>query len=417
MELPLYLSIILLLLLLYSSAWISSAETALFSLSSHKIKTFKRDPDSRKRLIADLLSHPRDLLVTVFMINTCVNIFLQNIASDMFGYNAGWELKVGVPLVITLVFGEIIPKYIGLQNNISISYRDAPMINWLQNCLHYARKWVIAITTPVSRLMFFFLKKEDNISKEEIEHVLKTSEQHGVLTKDEAELLSGYLNLQDQSVKELMWPKEDIVFYEISQPLTKLVHLFVDESTTRVPVCDKSLENILGVISATSYFKLQDQISTPKDLIPFLQKPFYIPETTPARKLLKKMNETHHVLAMVVDEYGSVTGLITREDLIEEVIGEVQEPGGPSPLFIKAGKNEVIASGKWDLSELNEYFDSNLESKSNMVSVGGWLIEQLGDIPKSGLKYESNGFLFHVLAASPNRITRLFIRKLPKRHT
>lgn len=412
MELPLYISLLFLSLLLYWGAWISSCETALFSLSSHKLKTYQYDPDPRKKLIAELLSHPRDLLVTIFMINTCVNIFFQNVASDMFGTEAGWTLKVGVPLILTLVIGEIIPKYIGLQNNASIAYKTAPTVDWLQNSLKWVRKLIIWVTTPISRLMFFFLKKENTITKEEIEHVLETSEKHGVLEKDEAELLAGYLNLQDSQVKELMWPKEDILFYDLTQPISKLVYLFVEQGRSRIPICQGNLENVTGILTAIDFFKHQKKIVQPYDILPWIEKPYYVPETTSARQLLKRMDAQHKLLALVVNEYGSITGLISREDLIEVVIGQIEDSREIQPLFSKTGRNEVIASGKWELSEFNEFFGIELESPSNNVTIGGWLIEQLGDIPKTGSQHKLTGFLFQVLAANQTRIIRLFIRKL-----
>ena len=172
-----YYSIITLVILTLISAYFSASETALFSLSSIKIKAYQTNPDPRKQLIAKLVMQPRDLLVTVFMLNTLVNILLQNVASDMFGIDARWELTIGVPLALTLIFGEIIPKYIGIQNNVNIAYSVIPSINYFQNILKPLRKLIIYLTLPISRAMFFFLKKEDSISKEELEHVLKKSEE------------------------------------------------------------------------------------------------------------------------------------------------------------------------------------------------------------------------------------------------
>lgn len=411
MEWSFLVSFIFLLVLLYWSAWISSTETAFFSLPSHTLKTYRDNQDSRKRLIAQMLMRPRDLLVTVFMINTFVNIMVQNVSSDMFK-NAGWGLKVALPLVLTLVFGEIVPKYIGLQNNIKISYRTAPTIELLQRMLAWIRKWIIAITTPISRVMFFYLKKEDNISLEELEHVLKTSEERGVLKREESELLSGFLHLQNHQVKELMIPKVDIISYNTEEPISKLIYLFADAARTRLPVCSESLDHVLGIIDASDFFIHQHEIRSPSDLQAYLQTPLYIPENSLARLALKRMDEQRQVLALVVDEYGSLTGLISREDLIEVVVGKIEDFREQQTHYIVAGKNEVITSGKWDIEDFNTHFKSNLESETNMVTIGGWLIEQLGEIPKSGSKYELNGFLFHVLAASPNRINRLFIKKL-----
>lgn len=408
MEFHLAVSLILLLLLLYYSAWISSAETALFSLPSHKIRVFKQDTNKVKQLIAKLLAHPRDLLVTVFMVNTFINIMLQNVASDMFGNSGSWVLKVGVPLILTLIFGEIIPKYLGLQNNQAIALKVAKNIERLQNLLSPIRSFIIQVTAPISRLLFFFLRKENTITKAEIEHVLKTSESHGVLNRDEAELLAGYLNLQEALVKELMQPKEDILYYDLSEPVSRLEELFTKEECSRVPVCKESLENVLGLLSSVSYFKEKGK----KEIPSLLSKPSFFPETMPAKALLRKMNEQHLKAALIVDEYGSITGYISREDLIEVVIGQIEDPLSSQQLYIKAGSKEVIASGKWDLSEFNDHFHADLQSQTGMVSIGGWLTEMHGDLPKSGEKINLAGFLFHVLSAGPTRITRLFIKKV-----
>lgn len=401
-------------LLTLLSGFCSGSEAALFSLSITQIKTYKTDANPRKKLIATLLSQPRDLLVTIFMINTMVNILLQNVVSHLFGQYASWLLTIGVPLLLTLVFGEIIPKYLGLQNNAAFSYQVAPIIDRVQSWLSPIRRATVAITTPISRVLFFYLKKEESISKEELEHVLKTSQEHGVFDEEEGELIIGYLELQDTMVKELMNPRGDILIYDIEEPLTKLTYLFVDQELTRVPVCEKNLDNMLGIITAKQYFLHRDSIAAPKDLIPLLSKPFFVPETTSARILMRRLNEKREILAVVVDEYGSISGLITREDLIEVVIGEITDPKEKNDLYTRSGANEIIASGKLELSEFNEIFDVELDSPGNMVTIGGWLTERLGEIPKGGTKYEIDPFLFQVLASSPSRIRRLYIRKIKK---
>ncbi len=401
-----------LLFLLFCSGFFSASEIALFSLSSSKIKAYQVNANPRKRLIANLVLEPRTLLVTIFMLNTLVNILIQNTASHMFGQAANWALKVGVPFVLMLLFGEIIPKYIGLQNNVQLSHMVAPLINALQNILSPLRKMIIDITVPVSRALFFFLQKEESISKEELKHVLKTSQEHGVLHHDEAELVWGYLKLQDATVKELMRPREDILYYDINDPISKLTHLFVDLECSRLPVCDKSIDNILGIISARQFFLHRQHIKTGHDLLRNLIKPLYVPETTPAKTLMRRLDEAHQVLAMVVDEYGSISGLITSEDLIEEVIGQISDLRDGKSLYTKAGVNEIIASGRLELSEFNEIFGVDLKSENMMLTIGGWLIEQLQEIPKSGMKFEIQNFNFQILAADPNKIRRLFIRKL-----
>lgn len=408
------LYIIAIIILIFCSGYFSGSEAALFSLPTARLKTYQTAADPRKRLIATLLHHPRDLLVTVFMLNTLVNILLQNVSSNLFGDTANWAYTVGVPLILTLIFGEIIPKYIGLQNNISFSIFVAPTINFLQNILKPIRQATTAITIPISRAMFFYLRKEPEISKEELQHILKTSEEHGIFNADEGELIAGYLQLQDSQVWELMRPREEILFYDINEPLTKLTYLFVDQECSRIPVCNENLDEVLGVISAKEFFLHRDQLKNPQDLLPILTKPYYVPESTPAKLLLKRFHEQKQVIALVVDEYGSISGIIASEDLMEVVIGDIADRRDLDKLYTKTGDNEIIASGKLELEEFNELFNVDLKSEGNMVTIGGWLMEQLGEIPKSGSKYELQNFFFQILAATPNRIRRLYIRKLKK---
>lgn len=397
------------LVLLFLSFYFSSSEIALFSLSPLKVKAYRASPNAKRRLIAQLLGQPRDLLVTIFMLNTLVNVLIQNVFSSMAGINASWTLKVGLPLFITLFFGEILPKYFGLQNNILLSDLVAPSINFLQQLFKPIRKMVIAITVPISRGMFFFLKQEEKISNEELQHVLNASEKEGLLQADEAKMVWGYLELQDATVKEVMRPREDMLAHDITDPLSKLIHLFADKKLNEVAIFERDIDNIVGILSAKQYFLHRDLIQKPSDLRQFLHRPFYIPENVPARYLIRKFEENHQALAIVVDEYGANSGMVLREDVVELMLGVAEEE---EYLFTRASKHEIIANGKMELSTFNEIFDSSLESFGGMVTIGGWLIEQLGDIPKSGTKYKNDEFLFQILAADPNRIRRIYVRKL-----
>ena len=411
------MEIILLLFLgflIFCSAYFSSSETALFSLPSTKIKSYLSSHSPRKQLIAQLVLKPRDLLVTVFMLNTVVNILIQNTASHMSGGSASWLFKVGLPFVLMLFLGEIIPKNFGLQNNVWLANLVAPSINFMQNFIRPIRTFIVNITVPVSRALFFYLRPDESISKEELKHVLKTSQEFGVLHPDESDLIWGFLNLQDATVKSLMRPREDVLFYDINEPLTKLTYLFVEQECSRLPVCDGAFDDVLGIISARQYLLHRHEVSTPEELKKYLLNPSYAPENMPAKALFRRLNEDEQEVAIVVDEYGSITGLITREDLIEQVVGDIADLRDAKQLFTKAGPNEIIASGRMELSEFNDYFGVELVSENSMVTIGGWLIEKLGTIPKSGKKFVIDQFIFKVLATDPNRIRRLYIRKLEK---
>ncbi|MGH2612700.1 MAG: hemolysin family protein [Rhabdochlamydiaceae bacterium] len=407
--------IVFLFILLFFSAFFSASETSLFSLSSLKVKAYKTDSDPRKRLVADLLSSSRDLLVTIIMVNTAVNILIQNAFSSLFAEKSNWFLNVGVPLALTLFLGEVVPKSIGLVNNTWISYRVAPVMSFFQRMLSPVRKALVAITNVTSRVLFFFLKKEKEISIDELQHALKTSRQYGVLQAEEAELIRGYLILQESTVKERMRPREEVLYFDLGEPLSRLIYLFVDQECSRIPVCREGLDHVVGVMTSRQFFLHRESITTPDDLPPILEKPFFVPETVAAKVLLRQFYDRQESFAIIVDEYGSVSGIIALEDLVETVIGEIADRRDEKSLYTLSGDDVIIASGKMELADLEKVFDIPFISKNNMVTVGGYLTEKMGDIPKSGSKLITDDCLFHVLAADPTRVRRVYIRRIRKK--
>jgi putative hemolysin len=394
------------------SGYCSLALIAIFSLSTGEAKLYAQDPDKRKRLVVTLLSQPRDLLVTLLFYDIAANILIQNAAANLFGDFAPWLLKVGVPLGLTLILGEILPKTIALPFNTEIAYRVASSVNLLHRLLGPIRRLITRITTYLSRVLFFFFKKEKEISNEELRVLLRSSESYGILNREEAKLAQGYLSLTDITVKERMRPRYEILYYDLEEPLSKLIYLFVEKECSRVPVCQGDIQNLLGILSAKRFFLHRNTIRESKDLIPYLKKPYYVPETIVVRTLLRHIFQRKEEMAIVVDEYSSICGLITQEDLFEIVVGEIADRRDDKIRYSPAGKDVIIASGKFELNEFAELFHVQLPSENNMVTLGGWLTEQLGTIPKSGTKYIWRNFLFQVLAADSNRVRRIYIRRL-----
>lgn len=401
-----------LLFLLLISAFCSLSETSLFSLSPFALRSYKMSQDVRQNLISRLMEHPRDVLVTILIVNTLVNILVQNTVSTIFEEEASWVLKVGVPLVLTLILGELLPKSLALPQNVAIAPRIAPTIEWMLVILKPIREPLTRIASWVSRILFYFLRDEKEISSDELRHVLKTSEQSKILLPQEASLIGGTIDLQNSIAKERMRPREEVLFFDIRDPLSKIHHLFVDLEISRVPVCDGNLENILGILSARRYFFHGSNIQKSSDLVSILKKPFFVPETTRCWALFRILREKGESLAIVVDEYGSISGLITQEDLFEAVAGEISDRRDEKSLYSRSGSDVIIASGKLELAEFNQIFGVSLKSKENVVTLGGWLIEQLGDIPTAGSKYATDAFLFYILDAEPQRIGRIYVRLL-----
>ncbi|MCB1181583.1 MAG: HlyC/CorC family transporter [Chlamydiia bacterium] len=404
------LLIILLIIFTLISFFFSLSQISFFSLSSAQVCLLKEDLNPKKREIAQLLFHPRNLLVTLLFGDILANILVQNTAANLFSSPSNWGYKVGIPLVLTLFLGEIVPKTIAMQKNEMIATKVAPILSLLQKVLGPIRYFVIKITTFLYRSLFFFLKKERTISIEEISHVLKTSQESGVISSEEVELIDGYLSLGKITVKERMHPRHEVLFYNIEEPLTKLTHLFVNEECSQIPICHNDLQHLKGILTAKSFFHHQGSIHQPSDVLRFTHKAFYVPETIHGRILLKQFLERQINMGIVVDEYGSITGLITAEDLYEVVIGEIKDKRDKRSHYTDAGEGVIITSGKLELSEFEEIYGVSLPSENNMVTIGGWLTEKFGEIPKGGATYKWRGFEFRVLYSNPNRVRRIYIR-------
>ncbi|MCB1109198.1 MAG: HlyC/CorC family transporter, partial [Chlamydiia bacterium] len=394
-----YLLIALLVILIFGSGFLSASETSLFSLSAMRVKGFKTGKDPRGRQIARLLAKPRKLLVSILMLNVLMNILVQNVVATIFGSSSNWVLNVGVPLVLTLVFGELIPKALAFAHNQWIAYRVVPFYVMIEKFLGPVRNVITRITGWVSRLMFFFLKTEKAVSVEELKMALSTSKKQEILGAEEAKLVRGFLNLEEDLVKEIMRPRAEMIVYDISEPLEVLIGYFVDDEVTRVPVFEGSSEDVIGVLNAGEYFLHREEIKQPHDVKRFLSKPFFVPETMSGKLLLRQMYERKDPMALVVDEYGALAGLITSEDLVELVLGQITDRRDPGSHFTRANDGMIIASGKLELLEFEEIFDVHLDSHNNMATIGGYLTERIGDIPKTGDKITLEGFLFHILSA------------------
>jgi putative hemolysin len=406
----LILPIIILISLISLSAVLSASETSLFSLSTFTLKTYKNDADKRKRLIAKLLYRPRELLVTIIMLNVFANILIQNTVSSIFGSFSSWLLKVGLPLFLILFIGEVIPKSVALPNNKSISYRIAPFIYFIGKLIKPFRIVITKITGFISRFMFFFLKKETPLSIEELQNAIEKSGEEKILTYDEKDLITGYLNLHDSNIKEHMRPRDEILYYDINTPIEKLIELFIDKQCSRVPVCDSTIDNIIGIISLKRFFLHKDEFKDPKKLKAYLKQPYFVVETMKAWSLLLELRQARENIAIVVDEYGSVIGIITQEDLTEQIIGKISSKKDENIKYSYSGKNEIIASGKMELDELERLFDIKIERKSSAVTIGGLLIDEIGDIPVAGDKVRKDNLLFYILSCDPNRVRRVYIR-------
>lgn len=407
------LQILAIVILTLASAFSSAAEVAFFSLSSSRIRSFRQHASARKRQVARILMQSKSLLVTIFMFNTLVNVLLQNVTSDLFDQLGGWVLKVGLPLFLVLIFGELAPKYFALLYNETMAVAFAPLVDILQWISTPLRLIITKISNFLSRILFFFLKADMPPSIEELQHILQSSEGKGLLHRDEAELILGVLSLEDKQIKEIMQPRSDMPLYNIKEPLSKLIYLFSEENLPEICVIEQE-ETVLGTISSKTFFMKKNEIESSKDLLIWLQRPLFIPETSTTKTALEQLREQKVSIALVIDEYGSSVGLVSERDIIDQIIKTKRAPEEEE--FTRVSKDAIIATSTLPLSKIKELFGITLTSAYHVITLGGWLAEKLDKIPQSGEIWREKELFFRVLSADPTRIRKIYIQH-EKRNT
>lgn len=400
---------IFLILLTLVSSFFSLSQISLFSISSNLISHYKVSKNHKERILAFILSHPHHLLASIIFCDIAINILIQNTAAILFDFSSSWWLKVGCPLMLTLVFGEIIPKAIAVPLHQKIAPSIAPIIGKIQKVMSPLLNWIIM---GMNYLVNSFIKNPPHSFFQEIKEILNSYEDHGIITKDESYLIYGYLSLNDCIVKERMHPRNEILFYNIQQPLHELFYLFEKKQCSRVPICNADIQNIIGICSAKNFLLHSNKITSNHNLLEILTKPYYIPEMISAKKALSHLIAKNETMGIVIDEYGSVSGIITQEDLFEIVVGEIIDRRDEKVLYTRPNQDIIIASGKLDLLEVEQIFHVSLPNPNNLATIGGWITEQLETIPIAGSQFIWKNLLFQVLDSAPNRVRRIYVRKL-----
>lgn len=404
------ISLLILIFFLFLTALISCMETAFFSLSPFSVDVYKFTKDKRKRIVYNLLLHPRDLLVTLLILNIVANILVQNTFSNIFKQDANWFFKVGVPLLLVLFLGEIFPKTIAILNNEKIAYKTSYILSFFYNLCRPIAIIFTKIAGFVSRFLFFFLKKEKSISKEELIHIIETSEKTKVLNEEERNLALKYLEIKNSFVKEIMCLKEEILAFDIKNNIETLKEIF--KKKENVALIDGSIDKIIGTLYLKDFILHEERIKDANDLKKFSIKPFFVFENANSLDVFLKMKKEKKKEAFVIDEYGLIVGIVSKQDFLKKFLGELQEEKEKESLYIKYGKDVLIADAKMEILELKDVFNLDIKSETSQITIGGWMVEKFEKIPQAGENFTDNNVLFYVLEAYPNKIKKIYIRKL-----
>jgi CBS domain containing-hemolysin-like protein len=392
------------------SAIFSSSEVAIISITRAKVRTLLQNEEKRAEHLAALKKKPDHTLITILIGNNIVNVaaasLATSIAIDTFG-DAGVGIATFIVVLLLLVFGEIGPKIFAVRATESLALRMAPFIHALSR-LFSPFLWLYDRLSGSSQLTVAFAKP--GITEEEIKGWIDLGKEEGAIEQDERELLYSVLEFSDTIAREVMTPRPDTVMIEDTHSPEQAVKVFNDTGYSRLPVYHDQIDNIVGILNVKDIFPVvlrQKEGILIKDV---MKEPYHVPETKKIDDLLKEMRQRKVHMAVVVDEYGSFSGIVTIEDILEELVGEIQdEHDKEEPQLQQIEEGVYLVGGRMWVEDLNEALNLKLPIDESYETIAGLVTDRLGHIPRKGesVFVEESGVSFVVMQMRKNRIASI----------
>lgn len=414
MEASSIIEAIVLLALLVLSAFFSSAETALTTVSAIRIKTLAEEENKKAETVEKVISDPHKMLSAILIGNNIVNLSASSLATTLAvhllgSYGAG--IATGILTFLILIFGEITPKTMANLHAEEISMRYAGVIWYLMWILTPIIVIVNFLSTSLMRLLG--VSKEDakfGLTAKEIKNIVEDSHESGALEVDERNMIYQFIDFQESYAKEIMIPKIDMTTVDESSSFDQIMEAYERDKYTRMPVLGTDKEEIIGILNMKNLlsYNRKDDFHI-KD---YMQEAFYTYEMKKTSELFDQMRRGHISLAIVLDEYGSVVGMVSFEDLLEELVGEIRDEfdDDEEDDLIQINENTFEALGTTNLEDLMHKIRLDISSE-DYDTLGGFLIGEFNHFPEVGEMYLTpKGARFKVIETDGNRITKVQIR-------
>lgn len=405
----------ILVVLIGLSGLFSASETALMSIN--KIKLKKLEDSRRSRALKDLMSNTSKLLSTILFGNNLVNIYASSLTTSLAIVLWGNESVALVTIVLTiiiLIFGEIIPKTLAKKNAEKFSLSVALIIKWLSIILTPIVFLLEKISNLFVKITGGNVDEDDSVTEEEIKDIIEVGSVEGALEEEEKQMIYNVFEFGDMKAKDVMTHRTDIVAVEKDATYEEIMEAFLEEQFSRIPVYDESKDNIIGVLHVKDFvFKnINKENFNMKNV---MKEPYFTYKYASVSDLFNDMRKERAAMAFVMNEYGGLDGIVTMEDLIEEIVGDIEDEFDDEEVKIeKINDNEYIVDGDMELDELLE--ECSIDILSNVVdeeyfsdTIGGLVMEILGGIPKEKVIIEVGNYKIKVEKATRNGISRVRI--------
>ncbi|MBW9150899.1 hemolysin family protein [Clostridium estertheticum] len=420
--------LILIVILTLINAFFASAEMAIVSLNKNKLKHLAEEGNKKAILLSRLIEKPTKFLSTIQVGITFAGFFSSAyVATAIAGKltlvlsNISVPYSEGVALVvitiglayITLVFGELFPKRIALQNSQAIAMFSVVPIMYISKLV---TPFVSLLTVSTNILVKItglgHESKEEKVSKEEIKSLIEVGQEHGVINETEKEMINNIIEFDDKLAREVMTPRTDVYMIDINDHITEYLDELLIERHSRVPVFEGDVDNIVGILHMKDFMiEARKNGFENVNIKNILHSPYFVQENKNIDELFKELKSSKNHIAMLIDEYGGFSGVVTTEDITEEIMGNIEdEYDHEEPEIKKVDNNTYIVSGLLSLDDLNEHLDLNLVSK-DYNTIGGFLINLMGCIPKINEErtVEYGDVIFRIEEVRERRIEKIKI--------
>ncbi len=406
-------TILTFILLLFLSGFFSSAEVVMLSLSQLQVRRLVKQKRRNADRLARLKENPHRLLQTILIGNNVVNIGAAAIATklslELFG-EPGVAIATGIVTFLVLLFGEIIPKSIGVNHAKTLALIFTPILSVLQWLLTPLILVIDAIASVFTRL--FGEAERERVTEESISDLLTLGEKDGMIKQQEREMIQNIFKFDDTSVDEVMTPRLDVFLLERHQRVSEVMPLILEKGFTRIPLYEERCDNIKGLVNTKD---LLAALHEKKDCtLSELMKPvLFVPENKKLDSLLREFQRKHTPFAVVLDEHGLFIGIVTLEDVLEELVGELYDENDPAErLVIPMSSHSYHVSAKALVADLNEEYDFQLPESDEYDTLGGLIMAQLGHIPRPGEELRIGRVQLTVKHVARNRIVDVDLKKI-----
>lgn len=405
-------NIIALAVLILMSGYFSATETAFLSCNKTRLRTMAEKGNKRAALVNRLNENYDRLLSTILIGNNIVNLTAASIGTVLFVRlygDIGATVSTVVLTVLVLIFGEITPKNVAKDCPEKLAMFSAPIIRVL-----------IWIFTPLNFLFGLWkklvskvlhLESDSKMSQEELLMLVEEVREGGTIDSEEGDLLKNAIEFNDMRAEDILTHRVDLEAVDIESTKEEIAEVFTQSKFARLPVYEDSIDNIIGILNMKDFY--DGTGITAKSIRDIMTKPLFVLKSEKIDELLKLLQETKSQMAVILDEYGGTLGIVTLEDILEELVGEIwDEHDEVTEEYIPIGENRWRVDCSVNLDDFCDFF--GIETDSTTISLGGWVMEQLGKVPEAGDSFEFECLSVSVVETDGQRVTFIDVEKKPE---